>query len=211
MEIKRSWILTYLEGRTNCISCISNVGCKRKRRVKDVFKVFGWATGKMEFIRWERLWIKWIWGRRMRNSIMDMLSLRYPLDIQVEILNRKLDIWICSSWMRSRRIGQVRWRLRTDANLAMWNPLMSLTRAFLVEHWGWKPDWNWFKENGRKGIEKREFQQLFQSFAAEEEEGNGAITRGEGRVKRGYFKRGKITACLDIYGNNLVKRKELIT
>lgn len=38
---------------------------------------------------------------KIRSSVLDMLSLRWLLDIQVEIVVRQLDIQICSSGRRS--------------------------------------------------------------------------------------------------------------
>lgn len=36
------------------------------------------------------------YSKRMRSSIMDMMSLRCLLDIQLVMLNRKFDMWLCS-------------------------------------------------------------------------------------------------------------------
>lgn len=47
-------------------------------------------------------------------------------------------------------------------------------------------------------------------FPAEGELGKGVITGEVNRVKRGYYKSEKITACLNNDGNNAVQRKKVI-
>lgn len=76
---------------------------KRKNDIKNNSIGLLGATGRIELpFAYLRKIERSGLGRNIRNSVLNMLNLRYLINIQMEILNRQLDISVCSSGKRLR-------------------------------------------------------------------------------------------------------------